>query len=79
MFSASSVAPATGSGRVYRSSLPAPAVHPPPVTRALHHAARDPERAAVVDGATGEQVSRGELAARSAALAAGLIEALRKR
>lgn len=39
---------------------------------ALRHAAADPDARAVVDGATGETLTRGELAARSAALAAGL-------
>jgi acyl-CoA synthetase (AMP-forming)/AMP-acid ligase II len=40
--------------------------------RALAHAAADPTAVAVVDGATGETLTRAELAARSAALAAGL-------
>jgi acyl-CoA synthetase (AMP-forming)/AMP-acid ligase II len=39
---------------------------------ALRRAAEDPTAVAVVDGATGETLTRGELAARSAGLAAGL-------
>jgi acyl-CoA synthetase (AMP-forming)/AMP-acid ligase II len=44
------------------------------VVAALRHAAADPDRPALVDGAGGECRSRAELAARSAALAAGLSE-----
>jgi acyl-CoA synthetase (AMP-forming)/AMP-acid ligase II len=57
---------------VYRSSAPAPPVEPSVAVAALRHAAADPARLAVADGATGERLTRGELAARSAALAAGL-------
>jgi acyl-CoA synthetase (AMP-forming)/AMP-acid ligase II len=57
---------------IFRSSLPPPPLEPPPVLQALRHAAADPDRPAVVDGATGTRVSRVELAERSAALAAGL-------
>jgi acyl-CoA synthetase (AMP-forming)/AMP-acid ligase II len=57
---------------IYRSPLPAPATGPPPVVAALRHAAADPDRPAVVDGATGQRLSRAELADRSAAMAAGL-------
>ena len=39
---------------------------------ALRRAVEDPTALAVIDGATGETLTRGELAARSAALAAGL-------
>ena len=57
---------------VHRSPLPAPAGEPAVATAFLRHAAADPAAVAVVDGATGETLTRGELAARSAALAAGL-------
>ncbi len=57
---------------VHRSPLPAPAGEPAVATAFLRHAAADPGALAVVDGATGETLTRGELAARSAALAAGL-------
>ena len=57
---------------VHRSPLPAPAGEPAVATAFLRHAAADPGAVAVVDGATGETLTRGELAARSAALAAGL-------
>src|SRR4051812_43873742 len=57
---------------VHRSPLPAPAVEPAVATAFLRHAATDPGAVAVIDGATGETLTRGELAARSAALAAGL-------
>src|SRR4051812_19613659 len=57
---------------VHRSPLPAPAVEPAVATAFLRHAAADPSAVAVIDGATGETLTRGELAARSAALAAGL-------
>ena len=57
---------------VYRSALPAPPVEPSVAVAALRHAAGDPQAPAVIDGATGETLTRGELAARSAALAAGL-------
>jgi acyl-CoA synthetase (AMP-forming)/AMP-acid ligase II len=59
---------------IFRSSLPSPPPGPSPVLQALRHAAADPDRPAVVDGATGTCVSRAELAERSAALAAGLTE-----
>jgi acyl-CoA synthetase (AMP-forming)/AMP-acid ligase II len=57
-----------------RSSLPAPPAQPPLAVQALRHASSDPGRLAIVDGATGERLSRGELAERSAALSAGLAE-----
>jgi acyl-CoA synthetase (AMP-forming)/AMP-acid ligase II len=57
---------------VYRSALPAPPIEPSVAVAALRHAAADPSALAVADGATGERLTRGELAARSAALAAGL-------
>jgi len=57
---------------IYRCPLAAPAIEPSVATAALRHAAADPAAVAVVDGATGETLTRGELAARSAALAAGL-------
>jgi acyl-CoA synthetase (AMP-forming)/AMP-acid ligase II len=63
---------ATTVAHVYRSIEPAPPVEPSVAAAALRHAADDPAALAVVDGATGEQLTRGELAARSAALAAGL-------
>jgi acyl-CoA synthetase (AMP-forming)/AMP-acid ligase II len=58
--------------RIFRSPLPPPPVEPSPVVEALRHAAADPDRPAVVDGAGAERFSRAELAERSAALAAGL-------
>ena len=57
---------------VHRSPLPAPAGEPAVATAFLRHAAADPGAPAVIDGATGERLTRGEVAARSAALAAGL-------
>jgi acyl-CoA synthetase (AMP-forming)/AMP-acid ligase II len=57
---------------VYRSSAPAPPVEPSVVTAGLRHASAAPSALAVADGATGQQLTRAELAARSAALAAGL-------
>ena len=57
---------------VHRCPLPAPAVEPSVAASFLRHAATDPGAVAVVDGATGEVLTRGDLAARSAALAAGL-------
>jgi acyl-CoA synthetase (AMP-forming)/AMP-acid ligase II len=57
---------------IHRSPLPAPPVGPPVATAFLRHAAADPGAIAVIDGATGETLTRGELAARSAALAVGL-------
>jgi len=57
---------------VHRSALPAPPVEPSVAVAALRHAAADPSAPAVADGATGETLTRGELAARSAAVAAGL-------
>jgi acyl-CoA synthetase (AMP-forming)/AMP-acid ligase II len=59
-------------GNVHRSALPAPPIEPSVAVAALRHAAADPDAPAVVDGATGETLTRGELAARSAAVAAGL-------
>jgi acyl-CoA synthetase (AMP-forming)/AMP-acid ligase II len=63
----------TTTTRILRSPLPAPR-GVPPVVAALRHATSDPGRLAVADGATGERFSRGEVAARSAALAAGLAD-----
>jgi acyl-CoA synthetase (AMP-forming)/AMP-acid ligase II len=62
----------TTAAHVYRSTAPAPPVEPSVAAAALRHAAADPAALAVADGATGEQLTRGALAARSAALAAGL-------
>jgi acyl-CoA synthetase (AMP-forming)/AMP-acid ligase II len=62
----------TQHGTVYASALPAPPLEPAPVVAALRHAAASPDRPAVTDGATGERLSRVDLAARSAVLAAGL-------
>jgi acyl-CoA synthetase (AMP-forming)/AMP-acid ligase II len=59
---------------IYRSPLPAPPTEPSIAVAALRHAAEDPAALAVIDGATGETLTRGELAARSAALAARLRE-----
>jgi acyl-CoA synthetase (AMP-forming)/AMP-acid ligase II len=64
----------TATARTFRGALPAPPLEPPPVIEALRHAAADPDGAAIVDGLTGERLSRGELAERSAGLAAGLAE-----
>jgi acyl-CoA synthetase (AMP-forming)/AMP-acid ligase II len=58
----------------FRSSLPPPQIQPSPVLSALRRAAADPDRPAVIDGASGEGCSRGELAAQSAALASALAE-----
>jgi acyl-CoA synthetase (AMP-forming)/AMP-acid ligase II len=55
------------------SPLPAPPVEPAPPVLALRHAAHDPDRVAIADGDSGERLTRGELAARSAAIAAGLV------
>jgi acyl-CoA synthetase (AMP-forming)/AMP-acid ligase II len=62
------------SSPVHHSPLPAPPMEPSVAVAALRHAAADPAALAVIDGATGETLTRGELAARSAALAAGLRE-----
>ncbi len=62
----------TTTSPIHRSPLAAPPMEPAIATTALRHAAADPSAIAVVDGATGETITRGELAARSAALAAGL-------
>jgi acyl-CoA synthetase (AMP-forming)/AMP-acid ligase II len=62
----------TTTSPIYRSTLAAPPIEPAVATVALRHAAADPSAVAVVDGATGESLTRGELAERSAALAAGL-------
>ncbi len=62
----------TRTSSIHRSSLAAPPTEPAVVIAALRHAAADPSAPAVVDGATGERITRGELAARSAAIAAGL-------
>jgi acyl-CoA synthetase (AMP-forming)/AMP-acid ligase II len=65
---------ATITSPIHRSPLPAPPIEPSVAVAALRHAAADPAALAIVDGATGETLTRGELAARSAALAAGLRE-----
>jgi acyl-CoA synthetase (AMP-forming)/AMP-acid ligase II len=57
---------------IFRSPLPAPPLEPSVVVTGLRRAAQRPSAIAVVDGATGETLTRGDLAARSAALAAGL-------
>jgi acyl-CoA synthetase (AMP-forming)/AMP-acid ligase II len=62
----------TISAQIHRSPLPAPPIEPSVAEAALRHAAVDPAAVAVVDGATRESLTRGELAARSAALAAAL-------
>jgi acyl-CoA synthetase (AMP-forming)/AMP-acid ligase II len=62
----------TMTANVYRSALPAPPTEPSVAVATLRHAAADPSALAIVDGATGETVTRGELAARSAAVAGGL-------
>ena len=59
---------------IHRSPLSAPPTEPSVAVAALRHAAADPAALAIVDGATGETLTRGELAARSAALAARLRE-----
>jgi acyl-CoA synthetase (AMP-forming)/AMP-acid ligase II len=59
---------------IFRSTLASPPPGPSPVLQALRHAAAEPDRPAVVDGATGTRLSRAELAERSAALAAELTE-----
>jgi acyl-CoA synthetase (AMP-forming)/AMP-acid ligase II len=64
----------TSTAPIHRSPLPAPSTEPSVTAAALQHAATDPAALAVIDGATGERLTRGELAARSAALAAGLRE-----
>jgi acyl-CoA synthetase (AMP-forming)/AMP-acid ligase II len=62
----------TTAERIHRSVLPAPANEPSVAVATLRHAAADPSALAIVDGATGETITRGDLAARSAAVAAGL-------
>src|ERR671930_783076 len=62
----------TTTSPIYRSTHAAPPVEPAIATIALRHAAADPSAVAIIDGATGESFTRGELAQRSAALAAGL-------
>jgi acyl-CoA synthetase (AMP-forming)/AMP-acid ligase II len=62
----------TAASPIHRSPLPAPPIEPSIAAAALHHAAADPAALAVIDGATRESLTRGDLAARSAALAAGL-------
>ena len=57
---------------VHRSALPAPPVEPSVAVAALRHAAADPSALAIADGATGETLTRAELAVRSAAVAGGL-------
>jgi acyl-CoA synthetase (AMP-forming)/AMP-acid ligase II len=54
----------------HRSPLAAPPIEPAVAVAALRHASVDPSAPAVIDGATGERITRGELAARSAAIAA---------
>jgi acyl-CoA synthetase (AMP-forming)/AMP-acid ligase II len=62
----------TLASEVYRSTQPRPASEPAVAAAALRLAAADPSAAAVTDAATGETLTRGELAERSARLAAGL-------
>jgi acyl-CoA synthetase (AMP-forming)/AMP-acid ligase II len=62
----------TLASEVHRSKLPAPASEPSIAAAALRHAAARPSALAVTDGATGETLTRRDLAERSAALAAGL-------
>ncbi|MEN3282225.1 MAG: hypothetical protein V7607_3365 [Solirubrobacteraceae bacterium] len=62
----------TMTANVHRSALPAPPLEPSVAVAALRHAAADPSALAIADGATGETLTRGELAARSATVAAGL-------
>jgi acyl-CoA synthetase (AMP-forming)/AMP-acid ligase II len=64
--------PTTIIANVHRSALPAPPVEPSIAVAALRHAAAGPGAPAVLDGASGQTLTRGELAARSAAVAAGL-------
>jgi acyl-CoA synthetase (AMP-forming)/AMP-acid ligase II len=59
---------------IFRSQLPFPGADRPLPVAAIEDAAAEPDRPALADGATGESVSRRELAERSAALAAGLAE-----
>ena len=56
----------------FRSPLPAPHAPFAPVAAAMRDTAADPARTAIVDAAGGARLSRGQLAARSAALAAVL-------
>lgn len=42
--------------RTFRNALPAPAFEPPVVVQALLHAASEPGKPAVIDGAGGERV-----------------------
>jgi acyl-CoA synthetase (AMP-forming)/AMP-acid ligase II len=56
---------------IHRSPLPAPATEPLPAL-VLRHAQRDPAARAVIDGLTGEALTRGELAERSGAFASAL-------
>jgi acyl-CoA synthetase (AMP-forming)/AMP-acid ligase II len=58
--------------KIHRSALPAPPIEPSVAVAALRHAVADPSALSVVDGATGERLTRAEVAARSAAVAAGL-------
>ena len=58
---------------IHRSPLPAPPVGPQVATAFLRHAAADPGAIAVIDGATGETLTRGELAARQR-LAGGAVD-----
>jgi acyl-CoA synthetase (AMP-forming)/AMP-acid ligase II len=62
----------TENGSIFRSSAPAPPPEPSLVVHVLRHAAADPGRVAIVDGVTGERLSRGDLVERSAAFACGL-------
>jgi acyl-CoA synthetase (AMP-forming)/AMP-acid ligase II len=57
---------------VHRSKLPAPASEPSIASAVLRFAAARPSALAVTDGATGDTLTRRDLAERSAALAAGL-------
>jgi acyl-CoA synthetase (AMP-forming)/AMP-acid ligase II len=62
----------TISPTIYRSPLEAPPIEPSVVVAGLRRAAQSPWDIAVVDGASGEMLTRCDVAARSAALAAGL-------
>jgi acyl-CoA synthetase (AMP-forming)/AMP-acid ligase II len=62
----------TTTSTIYRSPLPAPPIEPSVVVAGLRRAAANPAATALVDGATGDELTWGDVAARSAALAAGL-------
>jgi acyl-CoA synthetase (AMP-forming)/AMP-acid ligase II len=62
----------TATSTIHRSPLAAPPIEPALATVVLRHAAAEPSAIAVIDGASGATLTRGELAARSAALATAL-------